>query len=192
MLRKIIAGVLIVALPVILLMSDRHWFLSDQHRAAAHVADIPPEAKGELLTDLERIVLYQGVHVIREPTKAEMLYRLLAIAGRVPPARIDFNNDPLRYGYSVREWSFFGMPFGWYEEYGYVVYTQNRQQLIMAPLFPGADAQLMKEAGRDLKQGFFFPFWAHTWGWLYVALLALWGWLYHRSVVKWREAEGII
>lgn len=192
MLRNIIAGVLIVALAVILLMSDRHWFLSDQHRSAAHVADIPPEAKGELISNLERLVQYQGVHVIREPTKAESLYRLLVLAGRAPPARISSEHEPLRYGYSVREWSFLGMPFAWYEEFGYVVYTRNRWELVMGPLIPEADAELHKEVGRNLKQGFFFPFWQHIWGWLYVALLALWGWLTHRKILKWREAEGII
>ncbi|HEX8301973.1 hypothetical protein [Sphingomonas sp.] len=192
MLRNIVAGVLIVALPVILLMSDRHWFLSDQHRAVAHIADIPPNAQGQLLTNLDKIVAYGGVHVVREPTKAEMLYQALVMAGRAPPPRISNANAPLRYGRSIREWSFLGMPFGWYEEFGYVVYTRNRWELVMAPLVPEADAELHREVGRDLKQGFFFPFWKHLWGWLYVALLAFWGWLYHRGIVQWREAEGII
>ncbi|WP_294092524.1 hypothetical protein [Sphingomonas sp.] len=192
MLRNIVAGVLIVALPVILLMSDRHWFLSDQHRAVDHVADIPADAKGPMVANLERIVSHEGVHVVREPTKAESLYQLLVLAGRAPPPRISGEHEPLRYGYSVREWSFLGMPFGWYEEFGYVVYTRNRWELVMAPFLPSYDAELHREVGRDLKQGFFFPFWAHSWGWLYVALLAFWGCLYHRGIVKWREAEGII
>ena len=192
LLRNIVAGVLVVALPVILLMTDRHWVLSDQHRAVAHVADIPPNLSGELTRDLDRIVYYGGIHVPREPTKAEQLYRVLVLTGRAPPAQLTLDRTPPRYGYSVREWSFLGMPFGWYEEYGYVVYARDRWQLVMAPLIPEADAQLMKEVGRDLKRGFFFPFWAHLWGWLYVALVALWGWLYHRGVVEWRRAEGVM
>jgi hypothetical protein len=192
MVRNVIAGVLIAALPVILLLSERHWFLSDQHRAVDHVADIPTEGRGPLLANLDRLVLQQGVHVVREQSKAERLYPILVGAGVLPAGRIDGGNEPLRYGYSVREWSFLGMPFGWYEELGYVVYTRNRMELVMAPLVPEADAELHKEVGRDLRQGFFFPFWAHVWGWLYVALLALWGWLHHRKIVQWREAEGIL
>lgn len=192
MLRNIVAGVLIAALPIILLVSDRHWFLSDQHRAVAHVADIPADAQGALLANLEAIVASQGIHVVREPSKAERLHPFFVAAGLVPPERSGIAKEPLRYGYSVREWSFLGMPFGWYEEFGFLVYTRNRWELVMAPLVPAADAELHKEVGRDLRQGFFFPFWAHAWGWLYVALLAFWGWLHHRNIVRWREAQGII
>lgn len=192
MLRNILAGVLIVALPVILLMTDRDWVLSDQHRAVAHVADIPSEATGELLDNLDRIITYQGIHVPRKPTKASQLYWLLVMTGRAPPANISYDRDRPRYGYSIREWTFLGMPFAWYSEYGYVVYRRDRRELVMGPLIPEADAQLHKEVGRDLRDGFFFPFWAHGWGWLYLAGVALWGWLYHRDIVKRREADGII
>ncbi len=84
------------------------------------------------------------------------------------------------------------MPFGWYTEYGFVLYSNNRHELVETPLIESGHTMLMQEVGRDLRQGFFFPFWAHAWGWFYVAAAALWGWLYHRSRVQERQALGII
>lgn len=192
MLRNILAGVLIVALPVILLLSERDWFLSDQYKTVADVAAIPANSSGELLSNLDHIVEYFGVHVPHPPTKAEQLYQLLVLAGRAPPA----NHAPVyqrpRYGYSIREFSFLGMPFGWFSEYGYVLYTRDRWELVEAPLNEDGGAMLRKEVGRDLGQGFFFPFWAHAWGWLYVAGVALWGWLQYRFLERRREEAGII
>jgi hypothetical protein len=192
MLRKILAGVLIVALPVILLLSERDWVLSDQHKAVADVAAIPANASGALVSDLDRIVDYFGVHVPHPSTKAEQLYQILALAGRVPPAVHAPDYQRPRYGYSIREFSFLGMPFGWFSEYGYVVYTRDRWQLVEAPLNEDGAARLRKEIGRDLGAGFFFPFWAHAWGWLYVAGVALWGWLQFRWLKRQREEAGII
>ena len=190
MLRNVFGGALIVVLAVILLMSNRDWVLSDQHRAVADIAALP-EGQGEILSDLERIVGY-GVHVPREPTKAQKLYQFLVLAGRVPPAQLGTAYERPRYGYSVREWTFLGMPFAWYTEYGFVLYSNNRWELVETPLIDAGHEMLMKEVGRDLRQGFFFPFWAHAWGWLYVAAVALYGWLYHRATVRRREELGII
>lgn len=192
MLRNILAGLLIVALPVILLLSERDWFLSDQHKAVADVAAIPANSSGKLLSNLDHIVEYFGVHVPHPPTKAEQLYQLFVLAGRAPPA----NHAPVyqrpRYGYSIREFSFLGMPFGWFSEYGYVLYTKDRWELVEAPLNDDGAAMLRQEVGRDLGQGFFFPFWAHAWGWLYLAGVALWGWLQYRWLERRREEAGII
>ena len=110
MLRNVFGGALIVVLAVILLMSNRDWVLSDQHRAVADIAALP-EGQGEILSDLERIVRGYGVHVPREPTKAQKLYQILVLAGGVPPAQIETDYERPRYGYSVREWTFLGMPF---------------------------------------------------------------------------------
>lgn len=191
MLRNVFGGALIVVLAVILLMSNRDWVLSDQHRAVADIAALP-EGQGEILSDLERIVRGYGVHVPLEPTKAQKLYQFLVLAGRVPPAQIGTDYERPRYGYSVREWTFLGMPFAWYTEYGFVLYSNNRWELVETPLIDAGHEMLMKEVGRDLRQGFFFPFWAHAWGWLYVAAVALYGWLYHRAIVRRREELGII
>lgn len=191
MLRNVFGGALIAALAVILLMSNRGWFLSDQTRAVADVAELP-QGSGEILSNLERIVDGYGVHVPHEPTKAQKLYRVLVLAGKAPPAQIKSEYQRPRYGYSIREWSFLGMPFAWYSEYGYVLYSNDRYELVETPLIDAGHEMLMKEVGRDLRKGFFFPFWAHAWGWLYLAGVALFGWLYHRSAVRRREELGII
>jgi len=191
MLRNVFGGALIAALAVILLMSNRDWVLSDQHRAVADVAALP-EGEGKVLSNLERLVSWQGVHVPHSPTKAQQLYQVLVFAGRAPPAQITNEYERPRYGYSVREWTFLGMPFAWYSEYGFVLYSNNRWQLVETPLIEAGHEALMQEVGRDLRQGFFFPFWAHAWGWLYVAAVALYGWLYHRAIVRQREALGIM
>ncbi|MDT8759945.1 hypothetical protein MZO42_14680 [Sphingomonas psychrotolerans] len=188
---KLFGGALIVALVVILLMSPRDWVLSDQRRAVADVAALP-EGSGKVLSNLEYLVGQYGVHVPHTPTKAQQLYQILVLAGRVPPARLASSYQRPRFGYSIREWSFLGMPFGWYSEYGFVLYSNDRRELVETPLIEAGNEQLMQEVGRDLRQGFFFPFWAHAWGWLFVAAVGLWGWLYHRSVVRQREELGLI
>ncbi len=191
MLKNVFGGALIVVLAVILLMSNRDWVLSDQHRAVADVAALP-QGSGRVLSNLEYLVREYGVHVLRTPTKAQRLYQLLVLAGRAPPAQLSSAYQGPRFGYSIREWSFLGMPFGWYTEYGFVLYSEDRWELVETPLIEAGNEQLMQEVGRDLRQGFFFPFWAHAWGWLYVAAVALWGWLYHRSVVQRRAELGLI
>jgi hypothetical protein len=191
MLRNIFGGALIAVLAVVLLMSNRGWFLSDQTRAVADVAELP-QGSGKILSDLERIVTWYGVHVPHERTKAQQLYQLLVLAGKAPPAQIKSDYQRPRYGYSVREWSFLGMPFGWYTEYGYVLYSNSREELVETPLIDAGHDALMQEVGRDLRKGFFFPFWAHAWGWLYVAAVALFGWLYYRAAERRREELGII
>lgn len=191
MVRKLLAGVLIAALPIILLMSPRGWFLSDQYRAVADIAAIP-EGPGPVLSNLPGIVALYGVHVPRSPTKAEQLYRFLAGVGRVPPATMSFDTQPPRYGLSIREITFFGMPFGWWTEYGHVLYAEDRFELVEAPLGDQAAAQFRAEVGRDLAEGWIFPFWAHAWGWLYLGGIALWLWLNHRFIVRRREELGLI
>jgi hypothetical protein len=132
------------------------------------------------------------MHVPHARTKAETIYYLLALAGRAPMPPVDYRAPRPRYGYSIREVTFLGMPFGWYTEMGYALYTDDRWELVVAKLIDPAEVEFRKEIGRDPTQGFLFPFWAHAWGWLYVAALATWGWLFHRAVVRRREELGII
>jgi hypothetical protein len=190
-LRNGVGAALIVVLALVLLLSPRHWVLSDQRRAVAHIADLPANDSA-LTAQLAQFVDWGGVHVPREPSKAVLLYRLLARAGRVPPAKpAPWRVEP-RYGVSIREWSFLGMPFGWWREWGPVLYAENRYELMEAPLGDAGVQLLNRRAGRDLAQGFVFPFWAHGWGWLYLAGVAWWGWLYHRGVVRRRAELGLI
>lgn len=191
MIRNLLAAVLIAAFGSILLLSDRDWFLSDQYRAVADLAPVP-EGRGPILSSIKPLVLANGVHVVLRASKAEALYPFFAATGRLPAVARDRAFGPVRYGVSIREISFLGMPFGWFREFGPVVYTRSTDELVQLPLLPAAEEQLRGETGRDLAAGSIFPFWAHCWGWLFVAGLALWGWLRHRWVVETRAALGII
>jgi hypothetical protein len=190
MAHKILAALLIVTLVVTLLISRRDWVLSNSP-TVDHVSDIP-EGKGAILSNLDAAIDDEGVHFVHPPTKAEILYAMLAAAGRLPQPPAESHYARPRYGYSIREITFLGMPFGWYTEMGYVLYTDNRWELVEGQLVPSWEAEFRKELGRDPKQGFIFPFWAHVWGWAYLAGIALWGWLFHRAIVRRREELGMI
>ena len=193
MVRNILGVALVVALIAALLGSDRDWFLSDQYRAVAHVADIPRDRQGALLGQLEGIVQSGGVHIPRLGPKAErIVFAALGITHAPLTSELDQADYWPKLGYSVREISFLGMPFGYFTDMGPVVYTESRWELVAAPLVDQAWTQFDKEVGRDLRRGFFYPFWRHCWGWLFVAGIALWGWLRHRWVVGMRAEQGLI
>lgn len=192
MAHKILAALLIVALAVFILVSGRSLVLGNRETVADVMAI--PEGKTEILSSLETIVDDYGVHMLHAPTKAELLYRTLAAAGRMPiaaePAK-HVTQRP-RYGYSIIEYSLFGMPFGWSANEGYVLYTDDRDELVTAKLTDYAEAKFRQELGRDPAEGFIFPFWAHMWGWAYVAAIGLWIWLYLRHAQRRREELGMI
>jgi hypothetical protein len=192
MAHKILGALLIVALIAILLTSDRGWVLGSR----STVADVGaiPNGPGEIQSHLEQIVDEYGVHSVHARTNAETLYYILVAAGRMPapPPNDGHVVERPRYGYSIVEYSLFGMPFGWSTEDGYTLYTNDRWELVTGKPTDTALAQLTKEIGHDPAQGFFFPFWAHAWGWAYLAAIGLWGWLYHRAIVRRREALGMI
>lgn len=180
-----------IALVAILLFSERGWFLSDQRRMVSHVADVP-HVDGPAVIDLPGWVFHGGVHVPRDRSKVEALM-LRAKVGQsvIPPNLADSRQWP-SYGYSVREWTFLGMPSANFSDFEHVLYTQNPRETVMAPLGDRGRALLQKEVGRDLSEGFVYPFWRHLWGWAFVAGIALWGWLCHRGQVRRREELGLI
>lgn len=188
MVRDSLLGMLIIALAGMLLFSDRYWFLANRP-VVATAAEVPalPE-----IEDLVGMIDRAGVHIPREPGKAEQTWRrFLAAQGRLPPAAFT-NQTPPRLGYMAREITFLGMPFGYYTEHGWALFTRSDWGTVAMPLSPAGIAMVDKAAGRDLREGFVFPFWNHIWGWVYVAALALWIWLRHRHVVRRREELGLI
>lgn len=188
--RDFVGAVLVFVLLGVLLFSDRGWVLSDQRRMVAHVAEIPQGAPG--LAQLPGWVFSGGVHVPRDRSKVEDLM-LRATTGRsvFGPSYQDAQKWPA-LGHGVREWTFLGMPFAYFTELGPVLYTVSPRETVMAPLGDKGVELLQKELGKDLSEGFIYPFWRHLWGWLFVAGVALWGWLYHRSVLRRRAEEGWI
>ncbi len=188
--RDFVGAVLVFALLGILLFSDRGWVLSDQRRMVAHVADIPKDVPG--LSELPGWVFHGGVHVPVEHSKVAQLM-LSATAGQTQfaPTYQDSQIWPA-LGHGVREWTFLGMPFAYFTEMGPVLYTVTPRETVMAPLGDKGVELLRKELGRDLSEGFVYPFWRHLWGWLFVAGVALWGWLYWRGVLRRRAEQGWI
>jgi len=189
--RDFVLAVLVITLGAILLFSDRGWVLSDQRRMVSHVAEVP-KTGGPGLAELPYFVFRGGVHVPLDRSKFDsLMLRMATGQDRFAPTYEDMKQWP-SLGYSVREWTLFGMPFGYFSEFDYVLYTRTPRETVMVPLEEEGMALLRKEVGRDLSEGFVYPFWRHLWGWLFVAGLALWGWLYHRGVVRRREELGLI
>lgn len=189
--RDFVLAVLVIALGAILLFSDRGWLLSDKRRMVTHVAEVP-KSGGPGLAELPSFVFNGGVHVPKDRSKFEsLMLHVTAGQDRFAPTYEDSQQWP-SLGYSVREWSLFGMPFGYFSEFNYVLYTQTARETVMVPLEERGMELLRKEVGRDLSDGFVYPFWRHLWGWLFVAGVALWGWLYHRGVVRRRAELGLI
>lgn len=198
MLRKILTGVLITFFCINLLVTKRDWALSDQGRAVAHAAWLPREQASDrtMATSWESLdmvgrISALGIHVPHKSTKAADF--LNALTGLPVHSRSLVNAEGMTgVGKSIREWSFFGMPFAWYTEYGWVLYYDNPVEIGMAPLNEQGVEQVNHVLGRDVQKGFVFPFWAHGWGWLFVAVCAFTGWLYYRASVRRREEQGWI
>ena len=165
------------------------------HAAAnrGHIADLPADVPEPTIEELRDYVYAGGVHVPRRPIKAVQLYEAMARAGRVAPPPVErYEIKRPMLGYSVREVSFLGMPFGWWTEFGWSLYAETDTLLIAGVLQDEGLARLEENLGKDIHSGHIFPFWEHCWGWLYLAALGLWGWLRLRWVREQREAEGLI
>ena len=186
---KLVVGALVVIVAGSILFSER--FIVLQNRPAiAHLSSvrIPPEL-GDSIGALDSY----GVHLRREHSKFETMLRAANTMLGHPPAPDSFANmtEPA-LGYSVREWSFLGLPFGYSTEYAHVLYVRNDWGTIYSPLTPQGWEMLDKANKRDLKTGNLFPFWMHLWGWG-VVLLGLGAlWLWHRGNVRRREEYGLI
>lgn len=179
----------VLALVSAVLFSERYIVLQSRP-AIGHLASvkIPPEL-GDTIGALDDY----GVHMQRERSKFENMLRAANTILGHPPKPDSFDNMTApAIGYSIREWAFLGMPFGYSTEYGHVLYVRNDWGVIYSPLTDGGWAQLDKANGRDLRAGNFFPFWLHIWGWGVVLLGLLTVWLWHRGNVRRREALGLI
>lgn len=186
---KLVAGALVLVLLWAMLGSERYLVLSNRPMIV-HLTDIKtgPEM-GDLVAELDSY----GVHLPRQPGKFERfaIASLVANGGTLKPASFDHMSAPA-IGYSVREWGFFGMPFGFYTEYGHVLYVRNDWGTIYAPLTPEGIEKVNRTNGRDVTRGAFYPYWAHLWGWAFVAGLGLAVYLWLRRAARRREEEGII
>ena len=181
----IVASVLAVFLFGVMLFGHRPIVLA-QSPMVMHVgsAKIPPS-----MGDIIGVIDNYGVHVPTPPSKFELA---LAHWG-FRPMRGSYDNmsEPM-IGYSVQEWTFLGLPFGWTKNDGNVVYVTNDWGRLYAPMWPERWEEINKLNGRDVNAVMVRPFWAHAWGWLYVLGWLFAGWLYQRGNARRREELGLI
>jgi|ERR1044072_276840 hypothetical protein len=186
---KLVAGALVLVLLWAMLGSERYLVLSNRPMIV-HLSNIKtgPEM-GDLVGELDSY----GIHLPRHPGKLETMGWLAMVAKgyRPNPASLD-HMSPAALGYSVREVSFFGMPFGFYTEYGHVLYIRNEWGTIYAPLSGEGLEKVNRVNGRDVTKGYIYPYWAHLWGWAFVAGLAFGVFLWLQRAARKREQDGII
>lgn len=182
---KIVAGLLLVTLAAAMIFGNRPWALANQPMVT-HLRAIKLPKDVDFVYELDSY----GLHVQQSWSPWERLVEVTKVMHGVPMRQPTFRDmtEPA-LGSSIREVSFFGMPFGWYRDMGDVVYVRNDWGAIYAPLVPATLARVNKENGGDVTQGNIFPFWLHLWGWLWIAGLGL---LWHRANVRRREALGLI
>lgn len=174
---------LFVALVIFLagaLLGSERGFMASNRAVTTEVADIKlPEEFGSPHSYISNY----GAHYARQRSPIEQ-----ALKGAFAERK---TSEPM-VGYSVREVTFLGMPFAYYTEMGWVLYYTGEHGIVSMPLNDRGIAMVNKALGRDVRQGFFYPFWWHAWGWLFIAGVALWIYLRHRYIVDKREAEGMI
>ena len=188
--RENLLSALIIAFVAILAFSDRAWF-GGTKLVVSKMADISIPA--DLIDNPTYLVDDQGVHIPWQTSKAQDVLWFVQTATRAPRAYAsNMNRTKPALGYMVREVTFLGMPFGYYTDGGYALFTRSDWGVVAMPFSDEGIALFNKGLHRDIRAGTFYPFWKHFWGWLFVAGVALWGFLQWRHLVRKREAEGII
>jgi hypothetical protein len=184
---KIVVAILSIVLVYALLFTERGWILHDRP-VIAHMGSMKAPTDFDLTEALDDY----GVHLVRVPSNYERFMRTYkAVRGVNEPFDWGKATDPA-VGKSIREMGFFGMPFGWFNDLGDVVYVRNDREFVYAQLNRLGTAAVTKANGRDIFRGNFFPFWTHAWGWLWVAGVGLAVWLWFRAAAKRREELGLI
>jgi hypothetical protein len=186
---SLVAGVLAIVLLGALLLSDRYWVAASRPTVdELAVVKVPPEL-GDMIAGIDAY----GVHIERVPSKvAQYVAIKRAQYGMGVDVPSYANMSAPKFGYSVRETTFLGMPFWYAAEYGHVLYFSSDWGVVAAPLNEQGFAALDKANGRDMRATSMIPWWSHLWGWLFVAGLGLAIWLWHRRTVRWRAENGII
>ncbi|MES2442902.1 MAG: hypothetical protein V4574_08735 [Pseudomonadota bacterium] len=172
MIRLIFLGLIAAAYAVVCMVSPHGYWLTDLPRVAK-VADLPPAA-----------------------IPADFAMRLRKTGLSVPVERSDlpYEASPVRVGFSFRNFEGLKLPFVTYNDMGFVLYAESRRVTQIVPLDDAGKAALAAAAGRDLTQGYRFPWWQYSWGWLFVAALAVWlvFQFAHEARVRKAEGEGVM
>lgn len=186
---KLLVGALVLVLVGSLVLSDRYWVLASRSTIDDLSEIKVPAELGDMISQIDDV----GLHVPREPSKLERyLAAERARLGIEAPVPSFANMSAPKFGYSVRETTFLGMPFWFSSEYRHMLFFSSDWGVVAAPLNEHGFAALDKANGRDLRATSMIPWWRHLWGWLFVLGLALALWLWHRRTVRWREENDII
>ena len=154
--RRGLIGALVIALFAVQLLSDRP-LNAISLPVVAPVSDIPARAN---LPQLRSFVEAYGMTVIvpkRRTPFVPVVAKEEARGDGVP-----------RLGYLVREFNFLGMPFYASRDPGFAIYTITDGRVQVQPLDDAGLDLLAQQAGKRLETGYVFPFWYHSWGWLFV------------------------
>lgn len=170
-----------------LLFSGRHMQLADRP-VVVHMADIHIPAE---MPHLMESITDEGVHVPKAQNWVGFALGQGLMGAPLDTVSGGKMGQPA-VGYSVREISFFGMPFGFYTELGDVIYVSNQFETVYGTPLPEVIATLDKANGREVMKGGFFPFWNFLWGWLWVAGLAAGIWIYMKILADKRTEMGLI
>jgi hypothetical protein len=95
-------------------------------------------------------------------------------------------------GYSIREVTAAGLPMLSYKELGYVPYLEREGNFQMVPLDESGLNLLASKTGTHLETGYFFPFWNHFWGLLFLIALGGIGLFELGALRRRREALDLI
>jgi hypothetical protein len=184
---RIAVGVLALVLVVSLFGTERGWILHDRP-VIAHLGEMTQPTDFNLTDVLDDY----GVHLVLPRSNIEGSLRVLGAIAGIYTRTAEGETSRPAVGRSIREVGFLGMPFGWFDDLGDVIYVRNGREVVYAQLNARGLAAVNKANDGDVFAGRLFPFWAHAWGWLWVAGIGLAIWLWHRAQVRRREELGLI
>lgn len=142
--------------------------------------------------DLPAILDGYGLHVVQPVSLVEaQLWQVGRLFGLYRPWR-EGEATPPAAGRSIKEFGFFGMPFGWKTDMGNVVYSRTDSTVVYFQLNERGTEFLTKANGGDIYADKWFRFWQHTWGWLWVLGLAIAIRIWLGIQAQRREEQGYI
>lgn len=183
----IVVAILALVLAYSLFFTQRGWILHDRP-VVAHLGSFKPPAD----FDMKEMLDDYGLHLVDKPSHYQAFMDTYKATHGVRKDWSLGDMSEAMVGRSIKEFGFFGMPFGWSSDLGDVVYVRNARETVYAQLNARGVAAVTRANGGDIFAGRWFPFWAHAWGWLWVAGVGLAVWLWFRAAAKRREELGLI
>lgn len=182
-----LATVLLLILLTSMIFGNRSIILGDRP-VISHLGEIRQPTDFDLAENLDDY----GLHVVQPVSLIEsQLWQVGRLFGLMPGYNPGEATTPAA-GRSIKEFGFFGMPFGWKTDMGNVIYSRTNQTVVYFQLNERGTEMLTKANGGDIYEGKMFRFWQHTWGWLWVLGLAIAVWMWLRIQAQIREEQGLI